>query len=144
MPKRDSTLLGTSTVRNAGSGQLKIHTLYVEALPSTKNDARCTLSRKSLIALIEFKTTFDSEEHQDIITQFVSKLNDDERYSLLQQDGVTCYSIDFFKDCFDSPLISKHLWLSRSPRLGTHFFLSVKPSRRTSTVHTRTHWSLRY
>jgi hypothetical protein len=37
---------------------------------------------------------------------------------LLQQGGATCYTIDFFKDCFDSRLISKHLWLFRSPDLA--------------------------
>lgn len=77
-----------------------------------------------LIALIVFKTIFDSEELQDVITQFVSMFEEDERYFLLQQGGATNYTIDFFKDCFDSLLISKHLWLSRSPDLAPiDFFL---------------------
>jgi len=96
LTKCGSTLMGTSTVRNAGSGQLKIHTLYVEALTSTKNGARCALSRRHLIVFIVFKTTFDSDEHQDIITQLVSMLEEDKRYFLLQQGGATKYTIDFF------------------------------------------------
>jgi hypothetical protein len=79
---------------------------------------------RCLIALIVLKTLFDSEEHQNIITQFVSMLEEDERYFLLQQGGATNYTIDFFKDCFDIRLISKHLWLSRSPDLAPiDFFL---------------------
>jgi hypothetical protein len=47
-----------------------MHTHYVEAIPSTRNSARCVLSHRRLIVLIVFKTTVDSEEHRDIITQF--------------------------------------------------------------------------
>ena len=109
---------------NEESSQLKIHKLYVETLTYTKSGARCELSPRRLIALTVFKIAFDSEEHQDIISQFVSMLEGDERYFLLQQGGATSYTIDFFKDCFDSRLISKHLWFSRSPDLAPiDFFL---------------------
>jgi mannitol/fructose-specific phosphotransferase system IIA component (Ntr-type) len=52
----------------------------MEAITSTKNGAWCALSRRHLIVLIAFKTAVDSEEHQDIITQFVSMLEEDEWY----------------------------------------------------------------
>lgn len=59
---------------------------------------------------------------------------------LLQQSGATSYTMDFFKECFDSRLISKHSWLSRSPHLACiDFFLW---SHLEGQVCKRTHWSL--
>jgi len=59
---------------------------------------------------------------------------------LLQQSGATSNTMDFFKECFDSRLISKHLWLSRSPHLALiDFFLW---SLLEGQVCKRTHWSL--
>ena len=59
---------------------------------------------------------------------------------LVQQSGATSYTMDFFKECFDSRLISKHLWLSRSPHLARiDFFLW---SHLEGKACKKTHWSL--
>ena len=81
----------------------------METHTSTYNGVRCALSRRRLIIPLVFKTTDNSKEGQYITTQFVSMLEEDKRYFLLQQRGATCYTMDFFKDYFDSRLISKHL-----------------------------------
>lgn len=72
----------------------------------------CALSSKHLVGPI-FETRFDSEAYQDIITQCISMLEEEERHCWLQQDGSTCHSScetrDFLKEYIDNCPISKGL-----------------------------------
>ncbi|PNF27722.1 hypothetical protein B7P43_G12790 [Cryptotermes secundus] len=83
----------------------------------------CAVSRCQIVGPIFFLNVY-----QDIITQFIAILEDDERECWLHQDGATCHTpnetkqflCEFFGDC----LILKGLWPQRSPDLSpADFFL---------------------
>jgi hypothetical protein len=53
--------------------------------------------------------------------QFISLLNEEERFCWLQQDGATSHTanstMEMLKQFFDDRIISKNLWPPRSPDL---------------------------
>jgi hypothetical protein len=53
--------------------------------------------------------------------QFISLLNEEERFCWLQQDGATSHTanstMEMLKQFFDGRIISKNLWPPRSPDL---------------------------
>jgi hypothetical protein len=70
---------------------------------------------------IFFSETVTAEKYQDIIMQFISLLNEEERFCWLQHDGVTLHTanstMEMLKQFFDNRIISKNLWPPRSPDL---------------------------
>lgn len=88
----------------------------------------CALSRKRIIGPIFFTSTVNTEVYKDIITQFISQLEVEERRCWFQQDGAPAHTasetLEFLGEFFDERLISKGIWPPRSPDLSPpDFFL---------------------
>lgn len=104
------------------------HVLHERPLHCQKTGVWCALSRRRIVGPLFFETTVNSVVYQDIITQFIALLEEDERYCWLQQDGATCHTSNetmrFLREFFGERLISKGLWPPRSPDLTpADFFL---------------------
>jgi hypothetical protein len=90
-------------------------------LHSQKIGCWCAISRKRIIGPIFFSETVTAEKYQEIIMQFISLLNEEERFYWLQQDGAASHTanstMEMLKRFFDDRIISKNLWPPRSPDL---------------------------
>jgi hypothetical protein len=90
-------------------------------LRSQKIGCWCAISRKRIVGSIFFSETVTAEKCQVIIMQFISLLNEEERFCWLQQDGATSHNAnstaEMLKQFFDDRIISNNLWPLRSPRL---------------------------
>ncbi len=64
----------------------------------------CAMSHLRIIGPIFFETTVNGEVYQDIITQFIALLEEDERDCVFQQDGActhtVCETIEFLHEFF--------------------------------------------
>jgi ribonucleotide reductase beta subunit family protein with ferritin-like domain len=71
------------------------------------------VSRKRIVSPIFFSETVTAEKYQEIIMQFISLLNEKERYCWLQQDGAISHTanstMEMLKQFSDDRKISKHL-----------------------------------
>lgn len=97
-------------------------------LHSSKVGVWCAISRRRIIGPIFFTETITSERYKDIIENFVSLLEEDERYCWFQQDGAPCHtansSMNFLAEFFGERIVTKGLWPPRSPDLTPlDFFL---------------------
>jgi hypothetical protein len=52
----------------------------------------CAISHKRIVCPIFFSETVTAEKYQEIIMQFISLLNKEERFCWLQQDGTTSHT----------------------------------------------------
>lgn len=104
------------------------HAYVDKALHPSKIGVWCALSRRRIIGPIFFTCTVDSNVYCDIINQFISLLEVDERDIIFQQDGArphtSVQTTAFLKSFFGNRLVSKGLWPPRSPDLTPlDFFL---------------------
>lgn len=104
------------------------HVFHETPLHCLKIGVWCAVSRRRIVGPIFYEGTVNSIVYQDIITQFISLLENDERYCWLQQDGATCHTsndtMHFLREFFGDRIISKSLWPPRSPDLSSpDFFL---------------------
>jgi hypothetical protein len=83
-------------------------------LHSRKIGCWCAISSKRILGPIFFSKTVTAEKYQEIIMQFISFLNEEERFCWLQQDGATSHTAnsttEMLKQFFDDRIISKNLW----------------------------------
>jgi hypothetical protein len=101
---------------------VKIPTLFPEVpLYSQKISCWCAISHKRIVGPLFFSETVTAEKYQDIVMQFISLLNEEERFCWLQQDGATSHTakstLEILKQFFDDSIISKNLWPLRSTDL---------------------------
>lgn len=104
------------------------HVFHETPLHCLKIGVWCAVSRHRIVGPIFYEGNVNSVVYQDIITQFISLLEYDERFCWLQQDGATCHTSNetmrFLREFFDDRIISKGLWPPRSPDLTSpDFFL---------------------
>lgn len=104
------------------------HVLHENPLHCLKIGVWCAVSRRRIVGPIFFETTVNSGVYKDIITQFISLLETDERNCWFQQDSATCHTsietMSFLHEFFGERIISKGLWPPRSPDLTPpDFFL---------------------
>jgi hypothetical protein len=59
---------------------------------SQKTGCWCAISRKRIVDPIFFSEIVTAEKYQEIIMQFTSLLNEEERFCWLQQDGATSHT----------------------------------------------------
>jgi hypothetical protein len=82
-------------------------------LHSQKIACWCAISRKWIVGPIFFSETVTAEKYQGIIMQFISLLNEEERFCWLQQDGATLHTanstMEMIKQLFDDRITSKNL-----------------------------------
>jgi hypothetical protein len=52
----------------------------------------CAIYRKRIVGYIFFSETVTAEKYQEIIMQFISFLDKEERFCWLQQDGATSHT----------------------------------------------------
>jgi hypothetical protein len=97
------------------------HLFLKVPLHSQKIGCWFAISRKRILGPIFFSKTATAEKYQEIILQFISLLNEEERFCWLQQDGATSHTanstMEMLKQFFDDRIISKNLWPPRSPDL---------------------------
>jgi hypothetical protein len=79
------------------------------------------ISRKLIVGPILFSETVTAEKYQEIIIQFISLLDEEERFWRLQQDGATSNTenstMEKLKQFYDDRIMTKNLWPPRSPDL---------------------------
>jgi hypothetical protein len=114
------------------------YALHEKPIQPQKNGLWCDLSCRRSAGPIFFQTAVKSEVHQDMITQLISVLEEDERHCWLQQYGATCHTfretMNFLKYYSDNRLIPKAMWSPRSPDLSsTDLSLWDQYKRRTHT-----------
>jgi hypothetical protein len=70
----------------------------------------CAISRKRILGPLFFSETVTAEKYQEMIMQFISLLNEEERFCWLQQDGPTWHTanstMEILKQFFDERVIS--------------------------------------
>jgi hypothetical protein len=90
------------------------HLSHEMPLHSQKIGCWCAISRKRIVGPIFFSETVTAEKYQDIMMQFISLLNEEERFCWLKQDGATSHTVNstikLLKQFFDDRIISKKLW----------------------------------
>jgi hypothetical protein len=74
-------------------------------LRSQKIGCWCAISRKRIVGPIFFSETVTAEKYQEMTLQFISLLNEEERFYWLQQDGATSHTanstMEMLKQLFD-------------------------------------------
>ncbi|GFR13822.1 transposable element Tc3 transposase [Trichonephila clavata] len=92
---------------------------------SLHNEKACAVSRRQIVGPLFFGSTVDSTVYINIIMEFVSLLNSEERYAWLQQDGATWHTsrekMEVLTEFFNDRVISKGLW-PPSPDLSIPIF----------------------
>jgi hypothetical protein len=68
------------------------HLFHEVPLHSQKIGCWCAIFRKLIVGPIFFSETVTAEKYQEIIMQFISLLNEEERFCWLQQDGATLHT----------------------------------------------------
>jgi hypothetical protein len=106
------------------------HLFHDVSLRSLKISCWCATSRKRIVGPILFSETVTAEKYQEIIMQFISLLNEEERFCWLQQDGATSHTanstMEMLMQFSDDRIISKNLWPPQSPDLtSSDYFLWV-------------------
>jgi hypothetical protein len=88
--------------------------LHEVLLHSQKIGCWCVISHKQIVSPIFFSETVTAEKYQEIIMQFISLLNKEERFCWSQQDGATSHTtnstMEMLKQFSDDRIISKDLW----------------------------------
>jgi hypothetical protein len=91
------------------------HLFHEVPLRSQKIGCWCAIS------CIFFSESVTAKKYQEIIMQFISLLNEEERFCWLQHDGATLHTanstMEMLKQFFDNRIISKNLWPPQSPDL---------------------------
>jgi hypothetical protein len=81
------------------------HLFHEVPLHSQKIGCWCAISRKRIAGPIVFSENVTAEKYQEIIMQFISLLNDEERVCWLQQDGAISHTanstMEMLKQFFD-------------------------------------------
>ena len=96
--------------------------IHEEHLHSEKTGVWCGMSRRCIIGPIFFDATITTAACMDIFNAFVNQLDDEElSFGYFQQDGATSHtshaSVAGFQSFVSDRVISKGLWLPRSPDL---------------------------
>ena len=77
--------------------------------------------RRRIIGPLFFKTSINAEAYQELIQKFIALLRVDKRNCWFQQDSATLHTaastMVIMHEFFGENLISKRLWLPRSPDL---------------------------
>lgn len=77
-----------------------------------------------VIGPIFFDETINATRYQEILAQFLSLLEENERFAWFQQDGAKAHSaaniISFLEEFFEGRIISTGHWPPRSPDLILH------------------------
>ena len=86
----------------------------------------CATSRYRIIGPLFFETNINSEAYQELIQQFITLLQVDERKCWFQQDSATAHTaastMVILHEFFGENVISKGLWPPRSPDLTSPDF----------------------
>ena len=107
------------------------HEFRTTGLHPQKLGVWCGISRRRIIGPLFFETTITGDRYREIIRDFVSLLEPDERDCVFQQDGAPAHTaretMDLLREFFGDRLISKFgyvPWPPRSPDLSPpDFFL---------------------
>ena len=97
-------------------------------LHSAKISVWCAISRKRIVGPLFFDTTITAGRYQELVYQFISLLEPEERRCWFQQDGAPAHTagstMAMLEEFSGEKIISQGLWPPRSPDL-THpdFFL---------------------
>jgi hypothetical protein len=95
-------------------------------LHSVKIGVWCVISRKRIIGPLFFDETINAERYQNLLTQFIALLEENERDCWLQQDGATPHTANttttFLQEFFGERVIGGGLWPPRSPDLSSPDF----------------------
>jgi hypothetical protein len=104
------------------------HAVMESPLHPVKIGVWCAISRKQIVELLFFDETINVERYQNLLTQFIALLEENERDCWLQQDGATLHTANttatFLQEFFGERVIGGGLWPPRSPDLTLpNFFL---------------------
>ncbi|XP_076545898.1 uncharacterized protein LOC143305599 [Osmia lignaria lignaria] len=104
------------------------HEFFEQPLHSSKVGVWCAISRKRIVGPFFFERTVTSEVYEQIIIQFISSLEPNERHCWFQQDGAPAHTaastMQLLHEFFGDQIISRGLWPPRSPDLTPpDFFL---------------------
>jgi hypothetical protein len=84
------------------------HAVIESPLHSVKIGVWCAISRKRIVGPLFFEETINAERYQNLLTQFIALLEENERDCCLQQDGATPHTANtttFLQEFFGSSLL---------------------------------------
>jgi hypothetical protein len=98
------------------------HTFHERPLHSSKVGVWFAVSRRRIIGPIFFSETITAERYQELIMNFISVLEVDERDCSFQQDGIMAHTanstMQILSEFFCGRIISRNLLPPRSPDLS--------------------------
>lgn len=125
---------GYINARNYRIGRAQILTDTKKLTCISRKLVWCTISRRRIVGPIFFTSTIKAETYREMIMQFISLLQVDERDCWFQQDGAPAHisheTLNFLQEFFSERVISVRLWPLRNPDLSSpDYFLRERPLR---------------